>query len=115
MQFIKNLIIFDIKALNFKELKHENKVVYTFDIFRVVSIDLFSFSFMPFSYNGVYFQCQEKNLILTSPNAQSGNICPKMLFCVKRTSKIIIPPKEMLLSFSIGTFLTNYYVTNRKL
>ena len=35
-------------------------------------------------------------------------------FCTKRASKIIVPPKEMLLSFSIGTFLSNYDVTNRK-
>ena len=30
--------------------------------------------------------------------------------CTKRASKIIVLPKEMLLSFSIGTFLTNYQV-----
>ena len=33
---------------------------------------------------------------------------------LKRVSKIIVPPKEMLLSFSIGTFLTKYDVINRK-
>ena len=35
--------------------------------------------------------------------------------CAKRASKMIVPPKIMLLSFSIGTFLPNYDVTNRKL
>ena len=30
--------------------------------------------------------------------------CQKMYLCAKRASKIIVPPKEMLLSFSIGTF-----------
>ena len=40
---------------------------------------------------------------------------PKSNFCEKRASKIIVMPKEMLLLFSIETFLTNYYVTNRKL
>ena len=41
--------------------------------------------------------------------------CPKMYLCAKRAIKIIVPPKENLLSFSIGTFLTNYDVTCRKL
>ena len=36
---------------------------------------------------------------------------PQSYFCAKRASKIIVPSKEMLLSFSIGTFLTNYDVT----
>ena len=36
-------------------------------------------------------------------------------FCAKRASKIIVLPKEMWLSFSIGTFLTNYDVINWKL
>ena len=35
-------------------------------------------------------------------------------FCAKRASEVIVELKEMLLSFSIGTFLTNYDVTNRK-
>ena len=50
------------------------------------------------------------------PNGVLLCICPKMYFCAKREreSKIIVPPKEMLLLFSIGTFLTNYDVTNRK-
>ena len=39
----------------------------------VVSIELFLFSFMPFSYNGVYFG-PSKNISLLS--AQSGNIVP---------------------------------------
>ena len=43
---------------------------------------------MPFSYNGVY--------------QQPSQICPQDV-------------KKMLLSISIGTFLTNYDVTNRKL
>ena len=36
-------------------------------------------------------------------------------FLAKIASKTIVPPKEMLLLFSIGTFLTNYDVTCRKL
>ena len=36
------------------------------------------------------------------------------LFCAKRASKILVPPEEMLHLFSIGTFLTNYDVTNRE-
>ena len=39
----------------------------------------------------------------------------KINFCAKRASKIIVLSKEMLLSFSTGTFLTNYDVINRKL
>ena len=39
----------------------------------------------------------------------------KMYICAKRAGKMIVPPKEMLLSFSIGTFLTYYDVTCRKL
>ena len=35
--------------------------------------------------------------------------------CAKRASKIIASPKELQLSVCIGTFLTNYDVTNRKL
>ena len=35
-------------------------------------------------------------------------------FCAKRAKKIVAPPKQMLLSFSIVRFLTNYDVTNRK-
>ena len=42
-------------------------------------------------------------------------LCPKMYLCTKRASKIIVPPKEMLLSFSIGTFLTSSDVTYKKL
>ena len=38
----------------------------------------------------------------------------KNMVCGKRASKMIAPPKEMLLSFSIGTFLTNSDVTIRK-
>ena len=36
-------------------------------------------------------------------------------FCAKRVSKIIAPPIEIVLLFSIGTFLTNYDITDRKL
>ena len=43
------------------------------------------------------------------------NLWPKIKFCAKRASKIIVPPKEMLLSFSIGTFLTTNDVTCGKL
>ena len=39
----------------------------------------------------------------------------KKMVCGKRASKMIVPPKKMLLSLSIGTFLTNYDVTNRML
>ena len=42
-------------------------------------------------------------------------LCPNIKFCAKRASKIIVRPKEMLLLFSIRTFLTNYDVTSRKL
>ena len=35
-------------------------------------------------------------------------ICPKKFFCTERGSKIIVLPKEMLVLFSFGTFLTNY-------
>ena len=48
------------------------------------------------------------------PHPLPSFIPPKELFCGKRASKMIVPPKEMLLSFSIGTFLTNYDVTIRK-
>ena len=34
--------------------------------------------------------------------------------CAKSVSKIIAPPKEMLLSFLIGTFKTNYDVIRIK-
>ena len=44
----------------------------------------------------------------------STYLCPKSMFCAKRANKIIVPPQEMLLSFSIGTFSTNYDVTSRK-
>ena len=40
-------------------------------------------------------------------------LSPKVV-CEKRPSKMKALPKEMLLSFSIGTFLTNYDVTIRK-
>ena len=39
---------------------------------------------------------------------------PQKMVCGKRASKMTVRPKEMLLSFSIGTFLTNYDVTIRK-
>ena len=35
-------------------------------------------------------------------------------FCAKRASEIVVPPKEMLLSFSCVRFLTNYDVRERK-
>ena len=39
-----------------------------------------------------------------------------LLLTMKDTTQyIIVPPKEMLLSFSIGTFLTNYDIKNRTL
>ena len=42
-------------------------------------------------------------------------LCPKIKSCTKRASKIIVQPQEMLLLFSIGTFLTNYDVIRRNL
>ena len=38
------------------------------------------------------------------------HFCPKMYLCAKRASKVFVLPKEMLLSFSSGPFLTNYDV-----
>ena len=75
----------------------------------VVSIDFFRFSFMPFLYSGVDFRQQK----IPFSNDQNDNF-PKDVFWAKRASKIIVLPKEILSSFSIGTFLTNYDVTNRK-
>ena len=37
----------------------------------------------------------------------------KCFSCPKSANKVIVRPKEMLLSLSIGTFLANYDVTNR--
>ena len=37
---------------------------------------------------------------------------PKMWFCAKSVSKIIVSPKELQLPVSVGTFLTNKDVTN---
>ena len=45
----------------------------------------------------------------------SSYLCPKMYLYAKRASKIKVLPKEMLLSFSIGTFFTNFDITNREL
>ena len=42
------------------------------------------------------------------------SVC-QILFCAKKARKIIVPPKEMLLLFAIGTFLTKYDVKKRKL
>ena len=42
-------------------------------------------------------------------------LCPKMNICANRAFKIKVPPKEMLLTFSIGTILANYDIINRKL
>ena len=42
-------------------------------------------------------------------------LSPKMQFYAKSASKITVPPKELQLFVSIGTFLTNYDVINRKL
>ena len=39
----------------------------------------------------------------------------KDCFCAKRASKSIVPPKDMLLLLSIGTFLNNDDVISRKL
>ena len=55
---------------------------------------------------------RKKNIVFSKNNVY---LCPKMYLCTKRLRKIIVPPMEMLLSFSIGTFLTNYDVINRKL
>ena len=50
---------------------------------------------------------------------RSHEIVPRAVFAqrsffAKRASKIIVAPKETLLSFLIGTFLASYDVTNRK-
>ena len=39
-----------------------------------------------------------------------GQRCFFAQICAKRANKIIVPPKEMPLSFFIGTLLTNYDV-----
>ena len=44
-----------------------------------------------------------------------GLFVQRCILFAKRASKLIVLPKEMLLSFSIGIFLTNYNVTCRKL
>ena len=112
---------------------------------QVVSIDLFSVFFMPFSYNGVYYQWSNSlpppppptYIILSAQTTINKGLlgCSSGLrrysssqikrreeevlgsrqrFAFIYSSCIIVPPKEMLLSFSIGTFLANYDVTNRK-
>ena len=100
-------------------------------ITAVVSIGLFSVCFMPISYNGVYYD-QPANYIshptisfissaqtvfkavlkwLTMLEDQfKMHLCSNIKFFAKRASKIIVPPQERLLFFSIGTFLTNYDV-----
>ena len=99
----------------------------------VVYIGLFLPFFIPFTYNGVYSQ-PTKNFTLSPPPttiylSTSASIVhlshthlltvllvllfPKVV-CRKRASEMIVPSKEMLLSFSIGTFLTNYDITIRK-
>ena len=49
------------------------------------------------------------------PKKLSQALKVALYLCAKRASKIIVQPMEMLLSLSIGTFLTNYDVTDRKL
>ena len=39
---------------------------------------------------------------------------PTKMVSAMRVCKFKAPPKEMLLSFFIGTFLTNYDITNKK-
>ena len=107
--------IHNISAISYLATKYTGILIPCYSKWerKVVSIDLFSISCMPFLYHGVYFRPSKKNLSLKK-NAQNGSICPKLFFCANRASKTIVPPKEMLLSFSIETFLTNYDVTNRK-
>ena len=71
---------------------------------RLVFIDLFCVFFMPFSYNGEYFQ----------PGLILSHLPSKLPHFMDSNCKIIVPPKEMLHSFSIGTFMTYFDVTDRK-
>ena len=76
---------------------------------------------MPFLYNGVYYRPTE--LVAKKINKWEGDLSFAVSkrdnfdrvnkVCGKRASKMKVPPKEMLLPFSIGTFLTNYDVTIR--
>ena len=77
----------------------------------VVSIGVFWFYFVSFSYNGVCFL----RFIFYCMLAQYQVSFPKDVSLTERTSKMIVPPKEFYLSVSIGTFLTNYDLTYRKL
>ena len=59
--------------------------------------------------------CAKKQGVVSIDLFWVSCICPpKKISWAKSVSKVIAPPREMLLSFSIGTFLTNYDVTNRK-
>ena len=82
-------------------------------IFTVVSIDLFRSHFVCFCI------VEYKTKLSIFKHTQDRISLPKMYFCPKRANKMINytvqqwtkqvrDKKEMLLSFSIGTFLTNY-------
>ena len=86
---------------------------------RWVSISAVLVLLHVFLYIGIYFRRFIFNLTLD--HFQSNCLfsakffCTKMLFCAKSASKFIVPPTELKLLFSIGTFLTNYDVINRQL
>ena len=80
---------------------------------HIVPLAYFTFLLCPFHTMEDNSRVKEKGSI--SKCAKWQYLCPKMNFCAKRVSKIIVLPEEMLLSFSIRTFLSNYDVTFRKL
>ena len=69
----------------------------------VVSIDFFQGFLYAFLYN---VDCAE--------GSTQNDFFPTKMVSATRVCKFKAPPKEMSLSFSIGAFLTNYDVTNRK-
>ena len=72
-----------------------------------------SLSFCSFLYNGVCFVGLKLSVRDVMLSQKSSNGDGELQFfgwdCI-----MIVLPKEMLLSFSIGAFLTNYDVINRK-
>ena len=58
-----------------------------------------------------YYLDPQTNIITFSLDRLFAKKC---CLCAKRLSKIVFPPKEMLFSFSIVWFLTNYDITNRE-
>ena len=67
----------------------------------------------PLAYSG-FFLCLFCTMEFISDQAKYFPL-PAKFPHFKRSNCFIVPPKEMLLSFSIGTFLTNYDITDRKL